>query len=56
MVVGNDGGVYSRPLNGQVNGNGNATDWTSLNDGSIDALQYYAVGIGNINHHRPLDA
>jgi len=50
VVVGNDGGVYSRPLNGQVNGNGNAKDWTSLNDGSIDALQYYAVGIGNINH------
>src|SRR5207245_265187 len=50
VVVGNDGGIYRRPLNGQVNGNGNATDWTSLNDGSIDALQYYAVGIGKINH------
>jgi Arc-like DNA binding domain len=50
VVVGNDGGVYERPLKGSVNGNGNATDWTSLNDGSIDALQYYAVGIGKINH------
>jgi hypothetical protein len=50
VVVGNDGGIYTRPLNGNVNPNGNATDWTSLNDGSIDALQYYAVGIGNINH------
>ncbi|MDQ1727109.1 MAG: hypothetical protein QOK14_1154, partial [Frankiaceae bacterium] len=50
VVVGNDGGVYSRPLNGNTNSNGNATDWTSLNDGSIDALQYYAVGIGKINH------
>jgi hypothetical protein len=50
VVVGNDGGAYKRPLNGSTNGNGNATDWTSLNDGSIDALQYYAVGIGKINH------
>ncbi|MCW2962918.1 MAG: glycosyl hydrolase [Actinomycetia bacterium] len=50
VVVGNDGGVYKRPLNGSTNSNGNATDWTSLNDGSIDALQYYAVGIGKINH------
>src|SRR5262249_61999324 len=49
VVVGNDGGVYERPLNGNVNGNGNATDWVSLNDGTIDALQYYAVGIGKIN-------
>jgi len=50
LVVGNDGGVYKRPLNGNTNSNGNATDWTSLNDGSIDALQYYAVGVGNIRH------
>ena len=46
VFVGNDGGVYRRPLNGAVNANGNATDWVSLNDGTIDALQYYAVGIG----------
>jgi hypothetical protein len=50
VAVGNDGGVYTRPLKGEVNANGNATDWVSRNDGSIDALQYYAVGIGNINH------
>jgi hypothetical protein len=50
VVVGNDGGVYSRPLNGQTNPNHNATDWSNWNDGSIDALQYYAVGIGKINH------
>lgn len=46
VFVGNDGGVYRRPLNGAVNANSNATDWVSLNDGTIDALQYYAVGIG----------
>jgi hypothetical protein len=50
VVVGNDGGVYSRPLNGQTNANHNATDWSNWNDGSIDTLQYYAVGIGKINH------
>ena len=48
LVVGNDGGVYQRPLNGHVNANGNATDWTDLNDGTMDALQYYSVGIGKI--------
>jgi hypothetical protein len=47
LFIGNDGGVYSRPLNGgTVNGNGNATDWKSLNDGTMDALQYYAVDVG----------
>ena len=49
VVVGNDGGIYKRPLNGSTNGNGNGTDWTSLNDGSIDTLQFYAVDVGNIN-------
>jgi len=49
VFVGNDGGVYSRPVNGQTNGNGNATDWTTLNDGTMDALQYYAVDVGNPN-------
>ena len=49
VFVGNDGGVYSRPVNGQVNRNGNATDWTTLNDGTMDALQYYAVGVGTAN-------
>jgi hypothetical protein len=46
VFVGNDGGIYRRPLDGHVNRNGNATDWQSLNDGTIDALQYYAVGVG----------
>lgn len=49
VVVGNDGGVFIRPLDGHVDGSGHATDWRSLNDGTIDALQYYAVGIGRIN-------
>jgi hypothetical protein len=49
VYVGNDGGVYRRPVDGSVNANGNATDWQSLNDGTIDALQYYAVGIGKLN-------
>ncbi|MBI2781508.1 MAG: glycosyl hydrolase [Chloroflexi bacterium] len=53
FFAGNDGGVYRRPLNGSVNKNGNATDWQSLNDGTIDALQYYAVGIGNANGANP---
>ncbi len=44
--VGNDGGVYRRPLIGKTNSVGHATDWVSLNDGTIDSLQYYAVGIG----------
>jgi hypothetical protein len=48
VFVGNDGGVYRRPVNGHVNGNGNATDWVSLNDGSLNALQYYYVGVGTV--------
>ncbi|HWJ32720.1 MAG TPA: Arc family DNA-binding protein, partial [Gaiellaceae bacterium] len=48
LFVGNDGGVFSRALNGPVNGNNNATDWKSLNDGTIDALQYYYVGVGKL--------
>jgi photosystem II stability/assembly factor-like uncharacterized protein len=48
LFVGNDGGVYRRPLDGHTNRNGNATDWESLNDGTIDALQYYAVGVGSV--------
>ncbi|GAA2139019.1 exo-alpha-sialidase [Kitasatospora kazusensis] len=46
LVASNDGGVYRRPLVGQTDASGHATDWTSLNDGTIDALQYYSVGIG----------
>ena len=44
---GNDGGVYSRPVNGKVNGAGHATDWKSLTrDGTMDGLQYYSVAWG----------
>ena len=54
LFIGNDGGVFSRPLNGgSVNANGNATDWKSLNDGSMDALQYYAVGVGLAKSSNP---
>ena len=53
LFVGNDGGVYRRPLHGTKNTNGNATDWQSLNDGTIDALQYYAVDVGLANGATP---
>ncbi|MGF1425760.1 glycosyl hydrolase [Kitasatospora sp. LaBMicrA B282] len=46
VYAGNDGGVYRRPVDGQANALGHATDWVSLNDGTIDALQYYSVGVG----------
>jgi len=46
VYVGNDGGVYKRPLNGSQDASGHATDWSSLNDGTIDTLQYYSVGVG----------
>ncbi|GHJ42158.1 glycosyl hydrolase [Streptomyces sp. TS71-3] len=46
VYVGNDGGVYKRPVNGSEDAEGHATDWTSLNDGTIDTLQYYSVGVG----------
>ncbi|MGW1505011.1 glycosyl hydrolase [Streptomyces mirabilis] len=46
VYVGNDGGAYRRPLDGTQDSSGHATDWTSLNDGTIDTLQYYSVGIG----------
>jgi hypothetical protein len=53
LFVGNDGGVYRRPLAGTVNANGNATDWKSLNDGTMDALQYYAVDVGRADATNP---
>lgn len=46
LYAGNDGGVYRRPLDGSTDASGHATDWTSLNDGTIDTLQYYSVGVG----------
>ncbi|MFF5014691.1 glycosyl hydrolase [Streptomyces sp. NPDC001165] len=51
VYVGNDGGVYKRPADGSQDASGHATDWTSLNDGTIDTLQYYSVGIGKDLDH-----
>ncbi|MGW3209833.1 glycosyl hydrolase [Streptomyces sp. NPDC001135] len=51
VYVGNDGGIYRRPVNGAQDASGHATDWTSLNDGTIDTLQYYSVGIGRDLDH-----
>lgn len=47
FFAGNDGGIYSRPVDGRANADGHATDWSSLTqDGSMDGLQYYAVAAG----------
>jgi photosystem II stability/assembly factor-like uncharacterized protein len=47
VLIGNDGGLFRRPLRGSVNGNGNATDWENLN-ANIRTLQYYAVSVGRV--------
>jgi hypothetical protein len=49
VFVGNDGGVYGRPVTGKEDADGHAKDWKSFNDGTIDTLQYYAVGVGDVN-------
>jgi hypothetical protein len=46
VFVGNDGGLYRRPVQGSTDRDGHATDWQNLNDGTIDALQYYSVSVG----------
>ncbi|WP_229716146.1 glycosyl hydrolase [Mangrovihabitans endophyticus] len=46
LVVGDDGGAYRRPVHGAADADGHATDWRSLNDGTMDVLQYYSVGVG----------
>ncbi|MDX6359211.1 MAG: hypothetical protein QOH37_2265, partial [Nocardioidaceae bacterium] len=47
FFAGNDGGLYSRPVNGTANASGHATDWKSLTrDGPMDGLQYYSVAWG----------
>ncbi|WP_327575440.1 MULTISPECIES: glycosyl hydrolase [unclassified Streptomyces] len=51
VYVGNDGGAYKRPVHGSQDADGHATDWTSLNDGTIDTLQYFSVGIGKDLDH-----
>lgn len=48
VLVGDDGGVYSRPLapaRSSENAAGHATDWTDHNAG-LRTLQYYSVGTG----------
>ena len=47
VYVGNDGGVFARPLRGTVNGNRNATDWRNLN-ANVRTLQYYSVAVGKV--------
>jgi hypothetical protein len=47
VYVGNDGGLFRRPLRGHVNTNGNAIDWQNLN-ANIRTLQYYSVAIGKV--------
>ncbi|MGB8650384.1 MAG: hypothetical protein WCD35_06945 [Mycobacteriales bacterium] len=46
VFVGNDGGIYSRPVHGTLDQYGHANDWKSHNAG-LDTLQYYSVGIGS---------
>ena len=50
VVVGDDGGTYRRPVRGHADAAGHATDWASLNDGSMDVLQYYSVDAGRDRH------
>ncbi|HEX3703857.1 MAG TPA: hypothetical protein VHU82_11030 [Vicinamibacterales bacterium] len=47
VYVGNDGGLFRRPLRGHVNANGNAIDWENLN-ANIRTLQYYSVAVGKV--------
>jgi hypothetical protein len=56
IYIGNDGGIYRRPVNGSVDSLGHATDWQSLNDGTIDALQYYSVSAGSATSGNLTDA
>lgn len=48
VLIGNDGGVYSRPLapaTSTEDAAGHATDWSNHNAG-LHVLQYYSVGTG----------
>ena len=47
VYVGDDGGLYTRAIDGPVNSDGHATDWQSLN-ANLRTLQYYSVGVGNV--------
>ncbi len=50
VYVGNDGGVYSRPVRGALDQYGHASDWRSLNAG-LGTLQYYSVAVGTTPDH-----
>ena len=50
VFVGNDGGVYSRPIHGKLDQYGHAADWRSHNTG-LGSLQYYSVGVGSTTDH-----
>jgi hypothetical protein len=54
LLVGNDGGVYSRPLApaaSREDAAGHALDWTNHNNG-LRTLQYYSVGTGKDPNRR----
>jgi hypothetical protein len=54
VLIGNDGGVYSRPLApaaSREDAAGHATDWANHNVG-LNTLQYYSVGTGRDPNHR----
>lgn len=54
VYIGNDGGVYSRPLapgDSSEDSLGHATDWTNHNNG-LNTLQYYYAGTGQDPNHR----
>jgi len=48
--VGNDGGVYSRPVRGALDRYGHASDWRNHNAG-LGSLQYYSVDVGTTAAH-----
>jgi hypothetical protein len=48
--VGNDGGVYSRPVHGTLDRYGHAADWRNQNAG-LRTLQYYSVAVGSTADH-----
>ena len=54
VYVGNDGGIYRRPVErARSTATATRTDWRVLNDGTMDALQYYSVGVGKLNADDP---
>ena len=47
VFVGNDGGVYSRPVRGTLDSYGHANDWKDHNAG-LGTLQFYSVAVGTV--------